>query len=171
MQPLHWVATGLLRPQIAGSIAPNPLEFKCVFWRQTENKPRQAKKLNSGRVALGCRILCFLCCLLFQASQKKPQLQNEPNFKIKPKLNRFFKMQPNATLDFGCIPALGSWIFSGTWSLGFRCSKLTPIRLSALLSPVKPHKALLSSLEKKRLFIWNYVHYGSSLSPPRRGEG
>ena len=44
-------------------------------------------------------------------SQKNPLLQNEPNFKIKPikpKLNRFFKMQPYATLDLGCLTSSSS---------------------------------------------------------------
>jgi hypothetical protein len=31
------------------------------------------------RVALGCRILCFLRCLLFKESQKRSKWQNEPN--------------------------------------------------------------------------------------------
>ena len=59
-ETLHWVATGLSHHQITGSTASNRLGFKGFQARQTEVKPRQTKKLNSGRVALGCRILSFL---------------------------------------------------------------------------------------------------------------
>ena len=112
-ETLYWVATGLSRPQIAGLNASNPLEFKAFQLGQTEIKPRQTKKLNSGRVGLGCGILCFLHCLLFKArfrlpsAEKRSKLQNEPNFQIKPikpKLNRFLKMQPYATLHLGRMP-------------------------------------------------------------------
>ena len=112
--------------------------------KQTENKVQQTKKLNPGRVALGCRIRCFLRCLLFQVSQKRSKLQNEPNFKIKPiklRLNRFLKMQPYATLDLSCEPELGSWSFSEAWILGFGCSKLSPH-----LSPIVGHCRLISAI-------------------------
>ena len=95
--------------------------------KQTENKPRQTKKLSLGRVALGCRILCFLRCPLFKTRfrfpsrrKKRSKLQNEPNFQIKPikpKLNRFFKMQPYATLDLSCEQGAGTWSLSGACNL------------------------------------------------------
>ena len=110
-ETLHWVATALSRSHSTGSIASDILESKAFQARQTEDKPRQTKKLSSGRVALGCRILCFLCCLLFKASQKRSKLQNEPNFQIKPikpKLNRFFKMQPYATLHLSYLTTSSS---------------------------------------------------------------
>ena len=110
-ETLHWVAAGLPRHQIALSIRSNPLKFKGFQGSQTEVRPRQTRKLISGRVALGCRILSFPRCLLFQESQKRSKLQNEPNFKIKPikpKLNRFLKMQPYATLDVRCLTSSSS---------------------------------------------------------------
>ena len=153
-ETLHWVATSLSRPQIAGSIATNPLEFKGDYRRQTEIKPHQTKKLNSRRVALGCGTLCFLRCLLFK---KRSLLQNEPNFKIKPikpKLNRFLKMQPYATLDLSCKPVLGSWIFSGAWSLGFGCSQpfLPPCRLKVIQAYSRSFKAI-QALKKIVIFL------------------
>ena len=135
-ETLHWVATGLSRHQIAGSTTSDPLEFKGVQGGQTEIKPRQTKKLNSGRVALGCRILCFLRCLLFNVSQKRSKLQNEPNFVLK---------SPISNLK------------SSTHDTHPRQSSIVYRKLSPHLTPIVGYCRLISAIVAPRgegVFFW-----------------